>query len=68
MNDVTPINRTLDQELHAVFRGASLECPVCGEFLLHQAIGQIECPECETSLSAAAVSQEPGLQLSLQAG
>ena len=68
MTEVTPINRTLDQELLAIFRRATLECPVCGEFLLHQATGQIECPECETSLSAAAVSRERGLQLSLQAG
>jgi hypothetical protein len=29
------LNRTLDQELLALMRGASLECPVCGEFVLH---------------------------------
>ena len=32
---VTPLARTLDQELVALARGASLECPVCGEFVLH---------------------------------
>ena len=31
---VSPLNRTLDQELSALVRGASLECLVCGEFVL----------------------------------
>jgi hypothetical protein len=39
-------NRTLDQELVALVRGASLECLVCGEFLLHGRGGVIACPEC----------------------
>ena len=56
--------QTLDQELAALARGASLECLVCGEFVLHRG-GEIECPECEARIVAAA---EPGLQLSLQAG
>ena len=42
---VQPLHRTLDQELAAILRGASLECPVCGEFLLHRADG-IGCPQC----------------------
>ena len=42
---VAPLNRTLDQELSALVRGASLECLVCGEFVLHRADG-IGCPEC----------------------
>lgn len=42
---VAPINRTLDQELAALVRGASLECLVCGEFVLHVA-DAIACPEC----------------------
>jgi len=29
----TPLIRTLDQEVLALLRGASLECLVCGEFL-----------------------------------
>jgi hypothetical protein len=33
--NLVPLNRSLDQELAALLRGASLECPVCGEFLLH---------------------------------
>jgi len=42
---VETLHRTLDQELIAILRGASLECPVCGEFLLHRADG-IGCPQC----------------------
>jgi predicted RNA-binding Zn-ribbon protein involved in translation (DUF1610 family) len=62
--EVVPLNRTLDQELLAVMRGASLECPVCGEFVLHVR-GGIACPECGTSFEGAAESR---LQLGLQAG
>jgi Zn finger protein HypA/HybF involved in hydrogenase expression len=61
---VQPIARTLDQELSALARGASLECLVCGEFVMHRG-GEIKCPECESRLGRAA---EPGLQLGLQAG
>jgi Zn finger protein HypA/HybF involved in hydrogenase expression len=61
---VQPIARTLDQELSALARGASLECLVCGEFVMHRG-GEIECPECESRLGRAA---EPGVQLNLQAG
>ena len=42
---VSPLNRTLEQELLALFRGASLECPACGEFVMH-ARASIFCPEC----------------------
>ncbi len=42
----TQLHRTLDQELTALVRGASLECPVCGEFVLHARGGAIACPEC----------------------
>ena len=48
---VESLNRTLDQELAALLRGASLECPVCGEFVLH-ARGAIVCPECRSLLVA----------------
>jgi ribosomal protein S27AE len=61
---VVPLNRTLDQELLALMRGASLECPVCGEFVLH-AGGGIFCSECGASFGAA---DESRLQLGLQAG
>ena len=46
---VTTLHRTLDQELVAILRRASLECPVCGEFLLHRADG-IGCPQCGLEL------------------
>ena len=45
-----PLNRTLDQELAAILRGVSLECPVCGEFLL-RIKGVLACPECRSLLS-----------------
>ena len=46
---MAPLHRTLEQELFALMRGARLECPVCGEFVLHEG-GIIRCPECETVL------------------
>jgi DNA-directed RNA polymerase subunit RPC12/RpoP len=61
---VSSFAQTLDQELAALARGASLECLVCGEFVLHQG-GEIACPECEARIVGAA---RGGLQLSLQAG
>ena len=48
---MTALHRTLDQELIAILRGASLECPICGEFLLHRADG-IGCPQCGLELEA----------------
>jgi Zn finger protein HypA/HybF involved in hydrogenase expression len=50
---VAPLHRTLEQELQALIRGVSLECLVCGEFVLH-AGGMINCPECGSSLRAVA--------------
>ena len=47
---VESLNRTLDQELAAVVRGVSLECLVCGEFVLHVR-GAIACPECRSILA-----------------
>jgi Zn finger protein HypA/HybF involved in hydrogenase expression len=46
---VETLHRSLDQELVAILRGASLECPVCGEFLLHRVDG-IGCPECQLEI------------------
>jgi hypothetical protein len=43
--EVVPFNRTLEQELQALLRGASLECLVCGEFVLHKP-GAVACGEC----------------------
>ncbi len=64
MTELRPLNRTLDQELLALMRGASLECLVCGEFVLHRH-GDVECPECGLGLRDA---EKAGLQLGLQAG
>jgi uncharacterized Zn finger protein (UPF0148 family) len=55
---VAPIYRTLEQELLALTRGASLECLVCGEFVMHLRDGGIFCPECGSGLSAAAAARE----------
>jgi uncharacterized Zn finger protein (UPF0148 family) len=54
MGDVLALNRSLDQELHALLRGASLECLVCGEFVLRLPDGEIFCPECGCSLESGA--------------
>jgi uncharacterized Zn finger protein (UPF0148 family) len=63
---VESLNRTLDQELLALMRGASLECPVCGEFVLLRH-GEVSCPECGLRLRDAN-AMESGPQLRLQAG
>ena len=62
---VQPLYRTLEQELVALLRGVSLECLVCGEFVLHSG-GAIECPECGSSVRPGA--REAGGQLTSQAG
>jgi hypothetical protein len=68
MSEVAPLFRTLDQELAALARGASLECLVCGEFVM-QMLGGLRCPECGSALgSAESDIAAPGVQLSLQAG
>ena len=64
--EVVTLNRTLDQELMALMRGASLECLVCGEFVLHHH-GEVECPECGLAIRDRNAG-EPGLQSGLQAG
>ena len=48
--NIAPLNRSLDQELMAFLRGASLECLVCGEFVLHVR-GALACPECRSILA-----------------
>ncbi|HEY7195811.1 MAG TPA: hypothetical protein VH306_01355 [Gaiellaceae bacterium] len=51
--EVVSLNRTLDQELLALSRGASLECLACGEFVMRTDLG-IVCPECGTILEGRA--------------
>ena len=60
----TPLIRSLDQEVLALLRGASLECLVCGEFVQHR-LGVIACPECGSAIGEGA---ESGLQSRVQAG
>ena len=67
MSSVAPIHRTLEQELHALLRGVSLECLVSGEFVLH-ARGLINCPECGSSLRAEIGSEDTQLHFETQAG
>jgi hypothetical protein len=42
---VQGLHQTLEQELFALLRGASLECLVCGEFVLYRR-NEICCAEC----------------------
>jgi Zn finger protein HypA/HybF involved in hydrogenase expression len=64
---VAPLHRTLEQELLAVLRGASLECPVCGEFVLHEGPA-VRCPECEMVLHGRAVAAGAHAESGMQAG
>jgi len=67
MSSIAPLHRTLEQELQALLRGASMECLVCGEFVLH-AGGMINCPECSSSLREELGQEETQLQFDTQAG
>jgi hypothetical protein len=67
VSSVAPLHRSLEQELQTLLRGASLECLVCGEFVLH-AGGMITCPECGSCLRAEVGSSEAQLQFDTQAG
>jgi uncharacterized protein (DUF983 family) len=64
---LTPLHRTLEQELFALLRGASLECPVCGEFVLHDGAA-VRCPECGLRLHGRSDSAGIQVELDLQAG
>jgi uncharacterized protein (DUF983 family) len=64
---VASLARSLDQELVALLRGASLECLVCGEFVLHRADGAIACAECGAELRAEEAGATP-LHCVTQAG
>ena len=72
VDNLTPLNRTLDQELTALLRGASLECLVCGEFVLavqSQHAGRAHaCPECRSILADGREIPELELPSVVQAG
>ena len=70
--NVAPLARTLDQELAALVRGASYECLVCGEFVMH-ATGPngarvIACAECRSLLADGIEIPEIELPSAVQAG
>jgi Zn finger protein HypA/HybF involved in hydrogenase expression len=65
--NVAPLHRTLDQELVALLRGASLECLACGEFVMHARGSSVFCPECGSQLGDEG-TLEAGLQFTMQAG
>ena len=67
MGALTALHRSLDQELVALLRGASLECLACGEFVMHAQGGNVFCPECGSQL-ADEDSLETGLESTVQAG
>ena len=67
--NVEPFAQTLDQELGALMRGASLECLVCGEFVMHARAGVVFCPECGTQMGErGAVLDDGELEFAAQAG
>jgi predicted RNA-binding Zn-ribbon protein involved in translation (DUF1610 family) len=67
MSDLVSFNRTLEQELLALMRGVSLECLVCGEFLIHRGRARA-CPECGSVVRDEGDPAAAGLQSDAQAG
>jgi hypothetical protein len=57
--EVLPLNRTLEQEVLALVRGVSLECMVCGEFVVRLPRGGIFCPECGSGLDLGEAARAP---------
>jgi hypothetical protein len=64
---VASFNRTLDQELAAIARGASFECLVCGEFLLRRPSAHA-CLECGALLCDGLEIPQAELEFVAQAG
>jgi uncharacterized protein (DUF983 family) len=67
VSEPRPLYRNLEQELLALLRGASLECPVCGEFVLHRG-HEIACNECGMHVGPRVGFEKAGLELDAQAG
>ena len=67
MSSVAPLHRTLEQELQALLRGASLECLVCGEFVLRRE-RELACPECGSVLRGHSGLAGAQLEFDVQAG
>jgi len=68
MSGVAPFNRTLDQELVALLRGVSLECLVCGEFVMQMKGGAVFCPECGSRVTDDEVVLAAGATAPANAG
>ena len=66
MTEITPFARSLDQELLALLRGVSLECLLCGEFVMHARAGVVFCPECGSQAGSEEAFAE--LEFGVQAG
>ena len=64
---VTSLHRSLEQELFALLRGASLECPVCGEFVLHEG-AVVRCPECGLKAHGRFQAAQTSIPFESQAG
>ena len=67
MSEIVPLHRTLEQELQALLRGASLECLVCGEFVMRRGHA-FACPECGSVVRAEAGAAGTRLEFDVQAG
>ena len=63
---IAELHRSLEQELAALLRGVSLECLVCGEFVMH-AHGSLFCLECGSSLAEGETAAQP-VKSPVQAG
>ena len=61
----------LERTLFRLLRGASLECLVCGEFVMHAREGVVFCPECG-SMAGSEAALEAGefeeIEFGMQAG
>jgi Zn finger protein HypA/HybF involved in hydrogenase expression len=67
MTEIVALHKTLEQELVALIRGASMECLVCGEFVLHRGRA-LACPECGSVVRAEGGSAGAQLEFDAQAG
>ena len=67
VSEVSHLHRTLDQELQALARGASMACLVCGEFVLEKG-DALACPECGSVLRGGLEAAGTQLELGSQAG
>ena len=67
MSHIVALHRSLDQELVALLRGASLECLTCGEFVMHARGSSVFCPECGSQLADEGALAD-GIPFEVQAG